>query len=945
MKEVNFAEIEKKWQSYWRENQSYKASENSDRPKYYVLTMFPYPSGKGLHVGHPLSYVAADIIARYKKLKGYEVLHPMGFDAFGLPAEQYAIQTGQHPAITTKENIATYKRQLEILGLSYDWDREVITADPSYFKWTQWIFGQLFNAFFDAGEQKAKPIAELISRFEEKGCSDSTLDLNFTAEDWKSFDAAKKESILQNFRLAYLAYTEVNWCEELGTVLANDEVINGKSERGGHPVTKKKMRQWSLRITAYSERLLSGLDTIDWPSALKEIQKNWIGKSTGAELNFTTYKPKNNASLDNPLCISDAEEISEHAKITVFTTRPDTVFGSTFLVLAPEYDQLDALIHSDQAQEVAEYIDYVKSRSERERMSEVKKVTGVFTGAYAQNPFTQKLVPIWISEYVLAGYGTGAIMAVPAHDSRDYSFAKKFNLPILEVISGGNIAEEAYESKVGKLINSDLFNGKDVSEAIEIAVAEIEKNNWGTKKINYRLRDAGFSRQRYWGEPFPVVFDGETPILLDEKDLPLELPEVASYEAIGTGESPIASARDWVEVSDRLRRETDTMPGYAGSSWYWLRYMDPSNQEAFVGKDKESFWNQVDLYIGGAEHAVGHLLYARLWQKVLFDLGLVSMDEPFKKMVNQGMIQGNSKLVNRVVNQSEGTVTYVSAGIKSKFNITDRVHVDVSLVDVNDNVDIEGFKAQRREDADILFELEEGNLICETEAEKMSKRWLNVVNPEEMVQKYGADTFRMYEMFLGPITDSKPWNTNGIDGVFKFLRKFYNLFFDKSNELSISEEKPTKDEWRILHTCIQRVQNDIDKLSLNTCVSHFMICTNELQALKSSKREILKPLTVLLSPFAPHLCEELWSLLGEKESITKSVYPAFEPSHLTVSEHTYPIMINGKMRAKIVLAIGVAQEDAIAKALEMPEVQKWTEGKRVKKAIFVPKKILNLVLG
>lgn len=924
MKDINFAEIESKWQSFWKQNKIYKADESSGKPKFYALTMFPYPSGKGLHVGHPLSYVAADIMARFKKHKGFEVLHPMGFDAFGLPAEQYAIQTGKHPADTTDENIATYKKQLEILGLSYDWDREVRTCDPKYYKWTQWIFLKLFESFYDKKEKKAKPIHDLIRYFEKHGAGKIASEFSFSADDWKKMPAEKQEEILQNFRLAYLAYSEVNWCEALGTVLANDEVINGLSERGGHPVTKKKMRQWFLRITEYSERLLQGLETIDFPEPLKEMQRNWIGKSQGAQLSFSV----------------DGQE----TKIDIFTTRPDTIFGSTFMVVAPESDLVENLTTAAQEKEISDYIEYVKSRSERDRMAEVKKVTGAFTGSYAINPFTEERIPIYISEYVLASYGTGAIMAVPAHDSRDYAFAKKFGLTITAVVAGGNLEKESHDAKEGKMINSGFLNGLEVKDAISKAIDKVVELGIGERKINYKLRDAGFSRQRYWGEPFPIEYDGKMPRPLNESDLPLTLPEVQSYKPTGGGESPIAAVKEWVE-NDGKRRETDTMPGYAGSSWYWLRYMDPKNESRFVGEKAESYWQSVDLYIGGSEHAVGHLLYARLWQKVLFDLGLVSKDEPFEKMINQGMIQGTSQLVNRVVDREKNTITYISAGLKTKYEISDRVHVDISLVNASGELDIEAFRKSRNDDAKLEFVLEDGRMICESEIEKMSKSKFNVVTPDDMVARYGADTFRMYEMFLGPITDSKPWNTHGIDGVFKFLRKYYNLFFNKQNELEISEEPPEKQELKSLHNCIDKVNNDIEKLSFNTCVSHFMVCVNELQSARCNKREILEPLTVLLSPFAPHLAEEMWEMLGNKKSITSEPYPQHNAAFLVESEIEYPVMINGKMRAKVKLPADAQQAEAIETALKEPAIQKWTEGKQLRKQIFVPKKIINLVVG
>lgn len=924
MKEVPFSEIEQKWRKYWQENKVYTSIESPDKPKYYALTMFPYPSGKGLHVGHPLSYVAADIVARFKRHCGYEVLHPMGFDAFGLPAEQYAIQTGRHPADTTKENIATYKRQLEILGLSYDWDREVKTSDPEYYKWTQWIFLRLFNSWFNPQTQKATPIEDLIRRFEKQGSEGLEVETTFSAEEWNSMSEEDKSGILMGFRLAYTAWSEVNWCEDLGTVLANDEVINGLSERGGHPVTKRKMRQWFLRISAYAERLLLGLETIDWPEALKEMQRNWIGKSRGAEINFS---------------LADSD-----LTIPVFSTRPDTIFGCTYMVVAPESDLCLQITTDEQRAEIAKYLEYVKSRSERDRLADVKKVTGAWTGAYAIHPFSGEKLPVWTSEYVLASYGTGAIMAVPAHDNRDYAFAKKFELPITQVVDGGNIEEESFDAKEGNMINSDFLNGLSVQEAIKEAISRLEEKRIGSGKVNYRMRDAGFSRQRYWGEPFPIVFDEKgIPQALAESELPLELPEVNSYRPTGTGESPIAAATDWVQTANG-RRETDTMPGYAGSSWYWLRYMDPRNAEAFVSREKEQYWQQVDLYIGGSEHAVGHLLYSRLWQKVLFDLGFLSKDEPFAKMVNQGMIQGASKLANRFVNK-DGSIVYVSAGLKKDHPVTDKVHVDVKLVNAADELDIAGFKRSRQEKETEFITEADGSFLLDTEVEKMSKRWLNVVNPEEMVTRYGADTFRMYEMFLGPITDSKPWNTHGIDGVFKFLRKFYNLFHNKENEFELSDEAPADAENKVLHQCIKNVRIDIDKLSLNTCVSHFMICVNELQALNCSKRAILEPLVILLAPFAPHMAEELWHLIGNKETVTTAAYPEFNEAYLKESEKEYPVMINGKMRAKVSLAADISKEEAEECALALPEVQKWTEGKQVRKVVFVPNKIINLVVA
>ena len=970
MMEYNFASIEKKWQEYWQENKVYKATIDSNKPKYYVLTMFPYPSGAGLHVGHPLGYVAADIYARFKKHAGFEVLHPMGFDAFGLPAEQYAVKTGQHPAKTTEVNIERYKDQLKQMGLSYDWDREVNTSEPEYYKFTQWIFLQLFNSWYSQVDDKALPIDQLIQIFEKQGNADVKAAHShqnvFKAEDWNNYSESEKAAVLQDYRLAYISFAEVNWCEALGTVLANDEVINGLSERGGHPVTKKKMRQWYLRITAYAERLLQGLEKLDWPEPLKLMQQNWIGKSQGAELDFV---------------VKDHDDL----KIKVFTTRPDTIYGVTFMVVAPESDLINTLVTEDQQAEIENYIAYVKSRSERDRMAEVNKVTGCFTGSYAINPFSNESIPIYTSEYVLASYGTGAIMAVPAHDSRDYAFAKKFDLNIRPVVDGGNIEQASYDAKDGKLINSDQLNGLEVKEAIVKAIDIIEAKKIGTRKINYKLRDAGFSRQRYWGEPFPIQYKDGIAEAVPESELPVTLPKVDSYKPTGTGESPIAAIEDWVYANDGFKRETDTMPGYAGSSWYWLRYMSPKNTDRFVDQKEEQYWQNVDLYIGGSEHAVGHLLYSRMWQKVLFDLGLVSKDEPFQKMINQGMIQGNSAFVYRLEHSLKNNsdihkkTVFLSAELGSSIDVNaekalesiqfvtqflanhyhvnaddivldaingmvSKIHIDIEGVALDDSVSIEYLQSYFK-DHDLITIAKNDKFFTQREVEKMSKSKYNVVTPDDIISKYGADTFRMYEMFLGPVTDSKPWNTKGIDGVYKFIRKFWNLFHNKQVAFELSDEQPSKAELKILHTCIQKVQNDIAKLSFNTCVSHFMICVNDLQGIKCHKIDVLKPLVVLISPFAPHIAEELWSKMGNNSSITSEPYPICNESFLVEDEIEYPIMVNGKMRAKITLPSTINQQDAIAAALALDAIKKWTEGKEIKKMVFVPKRIINLVVA
>ena len=850
--EYNFKEVEKKWQSYWQENKTYRVEVDPSKPKYYVLDMFPYPSGAGLHVGHPLGYIASDIYSRYKHLKGFNVLHPMGYDAYGLPAEQYAIQTGQHPAITTEKNIRRYREQMDKIGFSFDWDREIRTCDPEYYKWTQWTFIQMFNSFYCYDEQKAMPITELVKAFEAVGTQGLNVacgeEMNFTAEEWKRKSTKEQQEILLNYRLAYLADTMVNWCPQLGTVLANDEVKEGLSLRGGYPVVQKKMRQWSLRVSAYAQRLLDGLDNIDWSDSLKDIQRNWIGRSQGADVKFD---------------VKDSD-----LKLEIFTTRPDTIFGVSFMVLAPESDYVKPLTTPEQADAVAEYLDYVSKRTERERQTEVKKVTGVFTGSYAINPFTNEAIPIWISEYVLSGYGTGAIMAVPGHDSRDYAFAKHFNLPIVPVVDDGeghDMSEGSYDAKAGKMINSGIINGMEVKEAIAYIAGEVEKRGIGKSKINYRLRDAIFSRQRYWGEPFPVYYKDDLPYMLDESKLPLELPEVDKYLPTESGEPPLGRAKNW-KTEDGYPLELNTMPGFAGSSAYFLRYMDPHNNNALVDHEICNYWKNVDLYLGGSEHATGHLIYARFWNMFLYDLGVACEEEPFKKLINQGMIQGRSNFVYRI----QGSNTFVSVGLKDQYKTTE-IHVDVNIVK-NDVLDQDAFRAWMPEYANAEFILENGKYICGWAIEKMSKSMFNVVNPDTIIEEYGADTLRLYEMFLGPLEFSKPWDTQGIDGVYKFLRKFWRLF-QVGEDFSVSDEAPSKEELKVLHKTIKKVEYDIENFSFNTSIPAFMICTNELTALKCNKRAVLEPLVIALAPFAPHMAEELWSLLGHSQSITKESFP------------------------------------------------------------------------
>ena len=917
--EYNFKQLEAKWQEQWQKEQTYRVEVDSSKPKFYVLDMFPYPSGAGLHVGHPLGYIASDIYSRYKRSCGFNVLHPMGYDAFGLPAEQYAIQTGQHPAVTTEQNITRYRSQLDKIGFSYDWSREVRTCEPEYYKWTQWAFLEMFSHYYDNTLGKAEKIEALVARFEKQGtegldaaCSQK---LSFTAEQWAAYTAQEREEILQNYRLAFRADTMVNWCAELGTVLANDEVKDGLSVRGGFPVVQRRMKQWLLRVTAYAPRLLEGLDKLEWSESLKEIQRNWIGKSTGAQVFF------------------DIE--GSDKKLEIFTTRPDTIFGVTFMVIAPEHEWVKELTVSDAQADVEAYLEATKKRSERERIAETKRVSGVFTGSYAINPFTGKRIPIYVSDYVLAGYGTGAIMAVPAHDSRDWAFAKHFGLDIIPVVEGGNVEDASYDAKEGKLINSDILNGLDVKEAIVKMWDEIEARGLGKRKVNYRLRDAIFSRQRYWGEPFPIYYKDDIAHPLSLEQLPLELPEVEKFTPTAEGEPPLARAKSW-HNAEGYPYETSTMPGFAGSSAYYLRYMDPRNSEALVSREANEYWRNVDLYVGGIEHATGHLIYSRFWNKFLFDLGVICEDEPFKKLVNQGMIQGRSNFVYRVV----GTNKFVSLGLKEQYE-TQEIHVDVNIVK-NDILDLDAFRAWRPEFNDAEFILEGDKYVCGWAIEKMSKSMFNVVNPDYIVDNYGADTLRMYEMFLGPLEQSKPWDTNGIDGVHKFLRRFWSKFFDKQGNLTISDEAATPAELKSLHKTIKKVREDIENFSFNTSIAAFMICLNELGS--CNKRAILEPLTILLSPFTPHISEELWHLLGNEGSVCDAAYPEFNPDYLVENSFEYPVSFNGKMRFKKSLPLGIANSEIEALILADEQTQKYTDGKAPKKVIIVPGKIINIVL-
>ncbi|MFC6999644.1 leucine--tRNA ligase [Rufibacter roseus] len=1001
MSEYDYRSIEQKWQRFWSENKTFKTDIDKSKPKFYAMDMFPYPSGAGLHVGHPLGYIASDIVSRYKRLKGFNVLHPMGFDSFGLPAEQYAIQTGQHPAVTTKQNIERYIEQLSNLGFSFDWDREIRTSEPSYYKWTQWIFMQLFNSWYNYDTNKAEPIEKLVSEFSMRGnttinaaCDEDTP--HVTADAWARLSEKEQQDLLLKYRLTFLSEAVVNWCPALGTVLANDEVIGGVSERGGYPVERKLMKQWMMRITAYAERLLQGLDTIDWPEPVKEMQRNWIGKSVGAELRF---------QIDG----------HEHKHITVFTTRIDTIFGVSFVVLAPEHEYVTEITTPEQKAEVEEYVAWAKNRSERDRMSDVKTVTGTFTGSYAINPISGEKVPVWIADYVLAGYGTGAVMAVPGHDSRDYAFAIKFNLPIPEVVAGGDLSKEAHAAKEGKIINSDFLNGLEVKEAIKAGIQRAEELGVGKARINYRMRDAVFGRQRYWGEPVPVYYKDGIPALLEESELPLMLPEVDAYLPTETGEPPLGRAQDW-KYRGEFEYELSTMPGWAGSSWYWYRYMDPKNDKAFASQEAINYWQAVDLYIGGSEHATGHLLYSRFWNKFLFDLGLVNQDEPFKKLINQGMILGVSeKIVRsggaissnmeiirtitgaRELNDIEVFSQYLSMDVDSflteagtqKQNSTLFVPIEFTTnhtMEVEQILEFLRWKNERMSSVftvkngyhifhydnaendykyfgfEPIYEGESPNLnstgignktshneipsafMTRPEVEKMSKSKYNVVNPDVLIKEYGADTLRMYEMFLGPLEQFKPWNTNGMDGVYKFLRRFWKLFFDDQGNWAVTEETPTPAELKSLHKTIKKVEEDIERFSFGTSVSQFMICVNELTALKTKKRAILEPLTVVLASYAPHITEELWNRLGHSESIAYAAYPEWKEEFLTESTFDYPISVNGKVKTKLTFDLKASKEEVEKEVLASEQVQKLLEGKPVKKVIVVPGKIVNVVI-
>lgn len=918
--QYSFSTIENKWRAIWAENKAYRVANNFSKPKCYVLDMFPYPSGAGLHVGHPLGYIASDIYSRYKRLEGYNVLHPMGFDAFGLPAEQYALQTGQHPADTTRVNIQRYKEQLNLIGFCYDWEREVITADPNYYRWTQWIFLQLFNSWYNPITKKATPIEGLVAFKRE-------TDERF--KNWETLSFDEQQQLLMQFRLAYRAESYVNWCEALGTVLANDEVVNGFSERGGHPVERRLMSQWFLRITAFADRLLEGLDRVDYPLSLKDMQRNWIGRSEGAELQF---------ALEN-----------SEKTITVFTTRPDTLFGVSFLVLAPEHEAIASLITEQQQHEANAYLQYTASRSERDRLADTKQITGCFTGAYAVHPYTGERLPIWMADYVLAGYGTGAIMAVPAGDDRDYAFAKHFQLPIPAIFEGVDLSEKACTDKQARLTQSDFLNGLTAHEAIKHMLNNVEEKGFGKRKVNFKMRDAGFSRQRYWGEPFPIAYTAQgTAVALPETELPLVLPHLASYQQGRGGKGPLDNATEWVNLQGApqfapnetplVERETDTMPGFAGSSWYYLRYMDPHNNTEFCNRQLSDYWQQVDVYIGGAEHAVGHLLYSRMWCKALYDLGYIGFDEPYKKLINQGMIQGSSRFVYRI----QKTNQFVSANIKHQY-ATDEIHVDVSLVD-GLVLNIDAFKASRAEYANATFILENNQYLCGEAVEKMSKSKFNVVNPDDIVAQYGADTFRMYEMFLGPIDISKPWDTKGIEGVHRFLRKFWRLFADDEKGLHINEETPSAAELKILHKHIKKIKHDIEHFAFNTAVSQFMIVTNELAQLNCHKRAILEPLLITLTPFAPHLAEELWEQLGHTTSILDAQFPACNEAYLVENSFTYPVAVQGKTRTELEFALDLSQEAIQEAVLGNELVQKWMEDKPLKKFIFVKGKMINVVV-
>ena len=944
--DYNFNEIEAKWQEYWREHHTYRCSNDSVKPHYYVLDMFPYPSGAGLHVGHPLGYIASDIYARYKRLRGFNVLHPMGYDAYGLPAEQYAIQTGQHPAITTERNIARYREQLDKIGFSFDWEREVRTCDPDYYKWTQWTFIQLFNHYYDTELNKAMPISRLVEKLES---GEETVAGD---KEWKDLSEAEREEYLMHFRLAYLADIPVNWCPELGTVLANDEVVNGLSVRGGYPVERKLMRQWSLRITAYAQRLVDGLEQVDWTDSLKEIQRNWIGRSEGAALWFPLAGSKPTPPVE---FFMGQINTKEETSFEIFTTRPDTIFGVTFMVLCPEHEMIDQITTPEQRAAVEEYVTWAKNRSERERQAEVKKVSGVFTGAYAINPLTGEHIPIWVSDYVLAGYGTGAIMAVPAHDSRDFAFARHFHLPIRQVVAmdpsqltDPSTWEESLDSKTGVCVNSGFITGMKVKDAMKAVINKIEEMGIGYKTVNYRLRDAIFSRQRYWGEPFPVYYKDGRPCTIPEECLPLLLPDVKEFKPTATGEPPLGHATVWAwdEVGRRVVEnsridnktvfplELSTMPGFAGSSGYYLRYMDPHNNEAYFSSQAVNYWQNVDLYVGGAEHGTGHLIYARFWNKFLFDLGLSVKEEPFQKLVNQGMIQGRSNFVYR---DKENTNLFVSKNIEGRADRTVPIHVDINIVN-NDILDIEKFRQWRPEFANAQFELEDGKYMCGWEIEKMSKSMYNVQNPDDLVSRYGADTLRLYEMFLGPVEQAKPWDTNGIEGVFRFLKKFWKLFENRT------EGAADKAAMKVLHQTIKKITDDIERFSFNTAVSTFMICVNDLSGMDSVSVEVLEKLAVLIAPFAPHIAEELYHQLGHEESVCVAEWPEYDPQMLVQDSFTYPVSFNGKMRFTLELPVGISQEEAVAAVKADRVGQKWLDGKEPKRVIFVPNKIINVVI-
>ena len=943
--EYNFQEIEKKWRNYWATNKTYHVEEDDARKKFYVLNMFPYPSGAGLHVGHPLGYIASDIYARYKRLNGFNVLNPMGYDAYGLPAEQYAIQTGQHPAITTVNNIARYREQLDKIGFSFDWDREIRTCDPQYYHWTQWAFQKMFNSFYCNRCGSAKPISHLVERFQKKGTEGLDVaqseELSFTADEWNSWDDKRQQEVLMNYRIAYLGETMVNWCPKLGTVLANDEVVDGVSERGGYPVVQKKMKQWCLRVSAYSQRLLDGLDTIDWTDSIKETQRNWIGRSEGTEMEFS---------------VKDSD-----VKFTIFTTRADTIFGVSFMVLAPESELVHQLTTPEQKAEVEAYLEATRKRTERERIAD-RKVSGVFSGSYALNPFTGDAIPVWISDYVLAGYGTGAIMAVPAHDSRDYAFARHFNLPIIPLIEGADVSEESFDAKEGIVMNSPAagkealngfsLNGLSVKEAIAATKKFVTEHQLGRVKVNFRLRDAIFSRQRYWGEPFPVYYKDGMPQMVPEACLPLQLPEVTKFLPTETGEPPLGNATCWawdtenncVTENSRIDQKTvfplelSTMPGFAGSSAYYLRYMDPRNEQALVDKKVDEYWQNVDLYIGGSEHATGHLIYSRFWNKFLFDLGVSCKEEPFQKLVNQGMIQGRSNFVYRI----KDTNTFVSLGLKDQYDVTP-IHVDVNIVQ-NDVLDLEAFKAWRPEYASAEFILENDKYICGWAIEKMSKSMYNVVNPDNIVEKYGADTLRLYEMFLGPINQSKPWDSNGIDGCFRFLRKAWNLFFDKAGNLAVSDEAPSKENLKTLHKLIKKVSDDIEVFSYNTSVPAFMIAVGELAQQRCNARAILEPLVVLLAPFTPHIAEELWHLMGHETTVCDAQWPAFNEEYLKEDTVTMGVSFNGKTRFTLDFPADATKDAIEQEVMQSEQAKKYLEGMQVVKVIVVPRKIVNIVL-